>query len=257
MNSKIIEIVYLATGSYKQFAKQFFDSIKLFFPGYKKIITIISDGLEEYKHFSNIISNDIIEINVHKIVQLPYPFISYFKYNYTKEFCSNKADYIFYFDADTVFIENSLEHFGNILKLADSNILLSKHPFYVSEEFECAICTFFDYNTERDPSYCSCIEQEEYEYVIGSFFAGTTKNVMILCDKIVSLITEDLNSSNREWYIPKFMDESYLNSLSIKDLELSFAKEQFSILNGCNNILDFTICKQKKFDIVKEERIID
>jgi len=196
-----------------------------------------------------------LEINVHKILQLPYPFVSYFKYNYIKEYNSGKADYIFYFDADTKFIQNDNVDFDNILKLAESNILLSLHPFYAFHddyEFE---NTLYSYNTERNSQYCSYINVYHYDYVIGSICGGSKDNILKLCDKIISMMTMDLKHPDRKWYIPKFMDETYLNSVSLNDTELTYVKEQFCIMCECYEFTNFTFCWQKGFSIEKEERI--
>lgn len=254
MNSKIIEIVYLATGSYRQFAETFFNTLYLFFPGYKKIITIVSDGLEDYEKYS---SEDILEINYHKILQLPYPFVSYFKFNYIKEYNSGKADYIFYFDADTQFIQNDNIDFDNILKLADSNVLLSMHPFYAFKDDYESVNTLYEYNTERDSRYCSYIGLNQYDYVIGSICGGSKENMLKLCDKIISMMTADLKHPDRKWYIPKFMDETYLNSISLTDTDLNYVKEQFCVMYEWYEFTNFTFCWQKGFPIEKEERIND
>ena len=255
MKSKVIEIIYLATGSYKKFIPGFFGSLRFFFPGYSKIITVISDDLSCCKNVE--VDDSVIEFNIRKVIQLPYPFPSYFKYNYIKEFCSRKADYIFYFDADTVFIDNEFLVYDDVLKMADENILLSFHPFYAYSEEEYYIPGLIDNNTERNPEYFTCIEDETYDYVIGSFVAGNTENILKLSEKVINMMAEDLKKEGRRWYIPKYMDESYLNSIALHDNELSFKRMQFVVLNTFEDYFSCTICRQKEFAQVKEERIND
>lgn len=253
MKSKTIEIIYLATGSYKQFLTNFFDSVKFFFPGCPKIITVVTDDISFYKNIE--LDKDVIDLRVHKIVQLPYPFPAYFKHIYVKEYCSREAEYTFYFDADTVFIPNRRVNFDEIFRLADMGVLLSLHPFYL--QYVNAKELLEDNNTERDPNYLTYIEAERYDYVIGSMFGGTTVNVLTLCDKIIYMMTDDLNHFGRRWYIPKYMDESYLNSISINNNDLLYIKRQFVMLSTGNKKSDFTFCKQKQFSSHKEERIND
>lgn len=255
MKSKTIEIIYLATGSYKKFIPGFFGSLEFFFPGYSKIITVISDDLSCCKDVE--VDDSVIEFNIRKVIQLPYPFPSYFKYNYVREYCSRKADYVFYFDADTVFVNNEFFVCDDVLKMADENILLSFHPFYAYDEEDYYAPGLSSSNTERNPEYSTYIEYDTYDYIIGSFFAGNTENILKLCDKIINMMAEDLKKEGRRWYIPKYMDEAYLNSISLHDNELSFKRMQFVVLKTFEDYFACTICKQKDFSQVKEERIID
>ena len=149
MKSKTIEIIYLATGSYKKFIPGFFGSLEFFFPGYSKIITVISDDLSCCKDVE--VDDSVIEFNIRKVIQLPYPFPSYFKYNYVREYCSRKADYVFYFDADTIFVNNEFFICDDVLKMADENILLSlsKPNAETTSDLE-AFLTMFKHASCRD-----------------------------------------------------------------------------------------------------------
>ena len=145
----------------------------------------------------------------------------------------------------------------DVLKMADENILLSFHPFYAYDEEDYYAPGLSSSNTERNPEYSTYIEYDTYDYIIGSFFAGSTENILKLCDKIINMMAEDLKKEGRRWYIPKYMDEAYLNSISLHDNELSFKRMQFVVLKTFEDYFACTICKQKDFSQVKEERIID
>ena len=258
MKNKIIEIVYLATGSYKNFIGTFIHNIKLFFPGYKKILTIISDGLEEYNDI--FICDDIIMTKVHKIMHLPYPFITYFKYNYINEFCTSNSDYLFYFDADTVFIDNPNINWENIIKTMNNSVIVSNHIFYAFDDNNKGVESLFKYNTEKNQKYSTYIDKDVYNYVIGSFFGGDRIEVKHLCDEIINNITNDLKNSNREWYIPKFIDEAYLNSVA-ENKNVNIIKDQFVLIYYNDNILmkyNNAFCLHKCFSTEsKKERIVD
>ena len=53
MNNKDFKIAvyYIATGKYKSLFPEFLDSVHNLYPNNKKIVKVISDGLEEYSNY--------------------------------------------------------------------------------------------------------------------------------------------------------------------------------------------------------------
>lgn len=264
---KIIEIVYIVTGSYCEYARDFFDSLKYFAPGTKKIVTILSDGLEEYKNLSG---GDIILTRYFSIFDLIYPCINLHKNYFIEQLPDSGADYIFYFDADTVF--KNVPDYGweqMFADLDDDNVIISKHPMYAAKETFSLynvtkkdwIDNFFTENmTERDKNRSGYIPADRYDYLISSFFAANKKTMKVLNKRIVLMTRSDLTRIPR-YHIPKFMDENYFNALAydysvgINNDGLKFKVKQYSELwNGDNEKINTVFIYQKNMPDHKKNR---
>lgn len=248
-----IGIVYLATGSYIQYFEAFKETLNYFFPGYQKKVTIISDALDEY---DGVIIKDTV-FQVKKIINLPYPMISYFKQIWILELLDFKSDYYFYFDADTMFREVPNYDWKELIQVMSHGPVFNLHPFYdlyLNGRCEqCDIDSFNEYNTERcEDMQCYIPYGTEYDYIIGSFFAGSGKDFKSICEKIKNDITQDLKLS-RDWKIPRFFDENYLNHYA---LHHKCSKRTLLVMNeyGIGNEQTFGIQKNLNPEI-KIERI--
>lgn len=264
--SKIIEIVYIVTGSYCEYAKKFFETIKYFAPGTKKIVTILSNGLENYKDYCD---GDVIATRYFPIFDLIYPCINLHKSYFIEQLPKTGADYIFYFDADTAFKEVPNYDWNRMFKTMDEGkMLISKHPMYAAKDtFSLLNITkknwinnFYTENvTEKDPKRASYIDASEYTYVISSFFAANRITMHKINEEIIRLTRSDLTRYPR-YHIPKFMDENYFNAL-VYDYErgnnenFKFSVEQYSELwNGNNNNFDTVFIYQKNMPDFKKNR---
>lgn len=265
--SKIIEIVYIVTGSYCEYAKKFFETIKYFAPGTKKIVTILSNGLEDYKNYCE---GDVIATRYFPIFDLIYPCINLHKNYFIEQLPKTGADYIFYFDADTIFKEVPNYNWEKMFSDLDSDyVVISKHPMYAAkDDFKlCGITkkawidNFFTENmTEKDETRSGYIPAERYDYLISSFFAANNRVMGILNNRIVLMTRSDLTRYPR-YHIPKFMDENYFNALAYDDAQgidndgLKFKVEQYSELwNGNNNNFDTVFIYQKNMPDFKKNR---
>lgn len=229
----MIEILYIATGDYSKYTEWFLSSVKYFAPGYEKHITILSNKLDD---LDGTVRNGV-KINVIKIFDLMYPFINLHKSYFIKQLDFD-ADYIFYFDADTLFMNVPDYDWESMFKdLDDGKILISKHPAYAlkeSEEKDSWVKGFMsDYLTERVPGWAAYIEKEKYTYVISSFFAANKKTMAVLNDLIIKMCRQDL-VRDKGYHVPKFMDENYFNALTsdfeygIINNNLAFSIKQYS-----------------------------
>lgn len=245
-SNKIIRIVYVATHSYCYYAKAFMESLPFFAPGMKKIVTILSDHLEDWDGYVN---GDIISTSVIKMFDLYYPCINLHKAYFIEQLPPIGSDYIFYFDADTLFQEvPNYDWDGFFKELDEGKLAISKHPAYAlkdgatlyKQEKQLWIDNFFTPNlTEKDPNSSAYIGAEKYTYVISSFFGGTRETMHAICEEIMRITRYDL-SRQRGYHIPLYMDENYFNAL-VYDYEnnvndkFKFSVKQYSEVYDCDN----------------------
>ena len=266
MENKIVEIVYIVTGDYCNYAKDFFGTLKFFMPGVKKIVTVLSDKMEEYGDFT---TDDVIKTNVIKMFDLIYPCINLHKSYFIEQLPNSGADYILYFDADTKFKEVNDYKWDDIFSAMDcGNVIISRHPVYAMKDGEFLfgvekkyfIENFFSTNmTERDERRASYIPAKEYTYIISSFF-GAKREVMSKLNKyIISMTRKDLTRETI-YHIPPYMDENYFNAINY-DFEnkinsnVKFCVNQYSeLLDTANDEYDTVFMYQKNFKNFKTNR---
>lgn len=215
-NEKIVEVIYVATGGYKQFAPKFMETLKYFMPNCKKIVRIISDGLDEYAHYKD---DSILYTEVNHIMDLFYPCINLHKTKFIEQLTPMTSDYAFYFDADTYFMDNPHVDWGEFVKdIEEGRFIMSIHPFYcVNNEIPKKagyIDNFFRCMTERDETQASYIKDEVYDYVISSFFGGKKEVLLKVCGIINDMIKQDMTRYNG-YRIPAYADENYFNRLIV------------------------------------------
>ncbi len=225
----IIEVVYICTGDYSKYAPQFVESLKFFFPGYRKVLRIISDRCDELVGFHD---DDVIITTLTKKPNMIFPCVPIHKFSWVKEMLDCTADYVFYFDADTIFREKVGYNWEHILDLMDKSlILLSKHPCYLltdEESLKAWLYGFYIDNPTKDPQYASYIASDEYVYVITSFFAANKRIMGEFCEKVISLQLEDM-TRRKSYYIPKFIDENYVNMLLDKTMRGEYTGFDFYV----------------------------
>lgn len=267
MENKTIEIVYIATNGYCEYAKGFFSTLKYFMPGTKKIVTALSNGMEEYDGFCG---GDVIKTNVIKMFDLLYPCINMHKPYFIEQLPKANTDYIFYFDADTEFKEVPDYDWDKMRTDMDNGkVLISKHPMYAAKDSfslynisrENWIKNFYTRNmTEKDDYWAAFIKDDEYDYVISSFFAASRETMHKLDKYLIELTRLDLRR-DKGYHIPPFMDENYFNAI-VNDYQhgrdvrgIKFSVEQYSELkNGDSNYFDTIFIYQKNFPDHKTNR---
>ena len=264
--TKTIRIVYIATHSYCYYAKAFMESLNNFAPGMKKIVTILSDHLEDWEGYLN---GDIISTSVVKMFDLYYPCINLHKAYFIEQLPPVNTDYIFYFDADTVFKHVPDYDWDAFFKdLDEGKLAISKHPVYALkdgallfyEEKQKWIDNFFTSNlTEKDPNSSAYISGDKYTYIISSFFGGSKETMHKICEEIMRITRYDL-SRQRGYHIPLYMDENYFNAL-VYDYEnkindkFAFSVKQYSeVYNTDNDNYDTIFMYQKNLGDYKWNR---
>lgn len=216
-----IQIVYLATGGYKNYAEHFIGSVKYFAPDADKYITIISDGLQEYDGYSD---EYVKCINVVHIFDMIYPTVNVNKALFINTVMMNDADYVFNIDADSQFKNVPDYDWNRLFKVMDDGfIIVPRHPCYLL--YDDAIFqgipknkwieNFFTINlTEKDPIRASYIPDEVYLYVNSALWAGKYDTMINFNNKIIELTKKDLTRYPNGYRIPMFIDENYVNKIT-------------------------------------------
>ena len=238
-----IDIFYIATGVYAEYFPKYLETLPLFFPGVNKRIHIISDLLSEYNGYN---SNDI-SIEVIYQLDLPYPLMSLLKTHFIKNYLPNDAEYVFYFDSDTIFLEKNEAYWNNLYNMLNNDeILLANHPgnhypaYEVSEESSAFIprgVFFFP--------------------IIGSFFGGKKEKIKIFLEEVNKKISNDLTkhkNGHQVHYIPPLFDQDYITSLQLDPNGLSFYIKYFVRISWLTNGFDVVEDNfmEQKYDISKK-----
>lgn len=187
-------------------------------PDYKKIITIISNNssFDEGYTFENVIKFE----NIH-MCDVLYPGILINKMYIVEQNINENADYVFYFDADTIFINNKNYDWDKLISDCDSGrILLEKTPVYnVLDDF-----IFHIGNEPVTKEYyihvicggrndvASYIEELNHDYICAAFFGGARISVENFCNKICDMIKFDYNFQ-KGYFVPHYYDEAYVNKI--------------------------------------------
>ena len=257
LSSKILRIVYIATHSYCNYADAFMKSLCFFAPGAKKIVTILSDHLENWEGYCE---GDVISTSVIKMFDLYYPCINLHKPYFLEQLPPVGADYVFYFDADTLFKDVPNYDWETFFKdMDEGKMVISRHPVYalkdgaklLNEPKEGWISNFFTPNlTERDPNSSAYIGADTYTYVISSFFGASSETMHLICQELMRITRYDL-SRQRGYHIPLYMDENYFNALAYDyenkiNCNFKFSVKQYSEVYNCDNDFYDTVFMYQK-----------
>lgn len=197
-----IAVYYIATGKYKELFPDFLESTHNFFPNNKKVIKVLSDGLEEYANYEN--GNVKVEL-CPRINNYPWPIITLYKMWHILENIDDTCEYSCYFNGNAIICE----HDENIFDV--NKITVSYHSFNRKTK------AYSPWPYIRSlPSSTSYLINETYEYVQGGFFFGSTDLIKKLCEDVVSMLNEDTkNHLFATWH-----DESYLNKWCVLNEKL-------------------------------------
>jgi hypothetical protein len=113
--------------------------------------------------------------------------------------------------------------------------------------------------TERDEMSASYIDSYYYTYIISSFFCGKRDVFFDVCEKVTSMIREDM-TRDKGYHIPLYMDENYFNKL-VYDYEFKgdcgndFCVREYILLGNSLNKEDvpYAFITQKNYN--KEYKI--
>lgn len=239
----MVEVIYIATDDYSKYFEGFAETIKYFLPGVPKIVRVLSNIEMDY----SIDCEDVQRVEFIKIFDLFYPCINLNKTNFINQLKETEAEYLFYFDADTKFLPVDNEVWDNLKYFLDYDFFcISKHPFYqLKDSIEWkknAINRFFKEFTTRDETQNSYIPQNEYTYIISSFFCANRRTMKRICEKIDEMMRGDLRRANG-YKIPIFLDENYFNKIVFNakflgDKTYNIKVGDYILLNGYESNLN-------------------
>lgn len=200
-NTKIA-IYYIATNKYKALFPDFLESVQNFYPKCKKIIKLISDGLEEYKDYEN--GNVKVEL-CPRINNYPWPVIALYKMWHIMENFDNSCEYSCYFNGNSI-INSHAEDVFDLNKLSVSyHSFNSKKQEYIPWD-----------HIHLDTSSIAYLENETYEYVQSGFFFGPSALVYKMCKEVEEMVEFDTARCRfATWH-----DESYLNKWCVNNPNL-------------------------------------
>ena len=227
-NNSKIAVYYIATGEYKNLFPGFLESVHNLFPNNKKIVKLISDGLEEYKTYEK----DNVKVELcPRINNYPWPIVALYKMWHIYENFDHECEYACYFNGNSI-INN---HASDALSL--EKITASYHSFN-SKVNPYNPWTYININ----PNSSAYLKNETYEYVQSGFFFGTSNLIYKMCDEIIQLTKED----TRRHIFAQWHDESYFNKWCVLNSELV---EKKYIMTVYQNELDpyrFIYLRNKK-----------
>lgn len=262
----MIQIVYIAVGSYVHYAVDFLCSVEHFFPQEKKIVTVITDNKPYVENIvlGHTFSNKVC-VEVEKTVPLVYPLINLSKPVYITSVAKPFADFIFYMDADTICKSNVPDYVWDEIRkrMEDDNIILPIHPSYALLDIDLRdrwIDGFYNGCSERDSSKASYVINEEYKpygscsYLISSFWGGKRERIIELNEVLNTLARKDLKR-NPGYHIPPFMDENYMNKIAYDTNYFKFSLDVYNVfpIEGVATN-DFNIVYQKMMKDYKFNR---
>ena len=200
-----IQIMYICTAKYKFFAEAFFSSLHHFLPEEEQIVTVLTDDVKYISDmFENIkdtfSNNKIYSLDINKITDLPYPLINLSKFYFVRDYINENADFIFYFDADTTFLQKEPYFWKNLFNVLNNNkILVSPSASYVlsffSENYMESQRPYRIYDMELFKNRCDeressplydklHIPDRSYVWVTTSFIASNKEIMKSFCDLV-------------------------------------------------------------------------
>lgn len=203
-----IAILYICTGNYKIFFKNFYESCeKYFFPGTPKIYFTWTDSEDKYFNKKNII--------LKKQNKIGWPYDTLLRYRFFKDIENDliNFDYIFFFNANML-LKSTIKN--EILSGKMGNELVGVlHPGYIG-----VVGPF-----EKNINSAAYIPENRLDspYFQGCFFGGSRNEMIRLINSCSTSVDTDLKNE----IIAVWHDESHLNkyfqSIPPKKLNSTYA----------------------------------
>lgn len=195
MDSPSVAILYICTGDYVLFWKNFYTSAeKYLLPGFNKHYFVFTDASEIFMgHLPN----------VHVIFQkaLPWPYPTLFRFRFFKSISQQlmEFDYAFFFNANTRIDKTILPQ--DILPAAGEELVVTQHPGFWNKTNE-------TFTYERNPASTAFVLQGEGSlYAAGGLNGGRAPAYLAFVNECSSNIDKDLENN----IIAVWHDESHLN----------------------------------------------
>lgn len=234
--NKSIGILYICTGPYILFWKDFYESFEeKFLPGYQKKYFVFTDADTVYEQ-----ENEFVKVI--KIEPQPWPLITLFRFStFLKvEEDLQKCDYLMFSNAnmvcdDIITPEEFLPRDNEILSV-------TSHPGYYGK----SIINFPYERSKKSTAYIpwNC----GHDYVIGAMFCGRSEAFIKMSKTLKRNIEEDLKKN----VIAKWHDESQLNRYIVNKPGIRVLEPMYCYPFGMN--VDYArkisaVSKEAKFDV--------
>lgn len=235
-NIETIGILYICTGVYSVFWKEFYESYERnFMPQYQKHYVVFTDS-ETIEYEQN--------ANVHKFFQKrlgwPYDTLMRFDIFLTVEEFISQYDYLFFMNANCICNQVILDILPNRKQL-----VVVRHPGFYN-------CTNQEYTYDRNKMSQAYIpEGRGNVYVCGGVNGGIANAYIELVHKLSEMINKDLENG----IIPLWHDESILNKyVYLHEDEFEIRDPNFCYPEGWNIPFNCDILirnKEKYIDVNK------
>ena len=229
-DNKKIQIIYICNDNYKKYSEKFFSTINYFMPGYEKLLTVVTDDIGYFKFLNDLELNNIyIEYYIIPS-EIPYPCVNLSKFAYVKSYISKDYDYIFYFDADTYFIEAEQMKWDMLVDRMDNDFLtMSYHTAIISSfldlgngsdrrlghiELSKNVCDerpgsiLYDSLGVKDPTHI---------WIISSFFCANRRTMLKFTDMANKRIKKEMVGEKVDgipsYNVPRLYDETIANKM--------------------------------------------
>lgn len=194
---KSIGVLYLCTGPYALFWKDFYESFeKKFLSEFEKKYFVFSDANEIY-------GQDNPQVKLIKIEPQPWPLITLFRFStFLKvEGDLKKCDFLMFANANMICNENITPEEFLPRSEKKETLTVTLHPGYYKKK---AVCFPYE-RSKQSTAYIpwNCGEN----YVIGAIFCGSSVAFLKMAKTLKRNIEEDLKKN----VIAKWHDESHLN----------------------------------------------
>ena len=201
---KTIAVYYIATNVYCEMFAGFLDSLKYFMPTYKKVVVLLTDGLEEYDGYNDTENN--ISVDRRYINHYPWPIITLYKHYLI---LSNRidCDYAVYFNADIICNEE-FKYTDNTFDMGKMNFTSHANVRYKDSTIDNHAFTYEHENSMRSAYRFALDENRNNTYCQAAFFFGESNLFFTMCKEIFEYVDTDLRGN---YVYLKWHDESYMN----------------------------------------------
>ncbi len=235
---KSIGILYICTGPYVVFWKDFFDTFeKNFLPDLQKNYYVFTDQEEIY-------AEDCGRVKRYNLAPQPWPLVTLLRFHtfLTIKEELEKEDYLMFSNANMICDQTvSKEEFLPRIELGEL-LAFTKHPGY---------CNVPIYKAPLDRNkHCKAYVPYDCgtDYVIGAMFNGTSKAFLKMCEVLRERINDDLKRN----VIARWHDESHINRYIINKPECRILSPSYCYPFGIELPIEKKISavdKQSKFDV--------
>ncbi len=223
-----IAVFYIATGDYKQLFPKFLDSLHNFFPKHKKIVKLISDGLEEFDNYKQ----GNVEVQLcPRINDYPWPVVALYKMWHIYQNFDESCELSCYFNGNAIVNSHREDIFDfNKITVSYHSFCSQKHPYNPWKYI----------NINKNSS--AYLENETYEYIQSGFFFGPSNLIYKMCQDVIEMIRYD----TRRFQFAQWHDESYLNKWCVLNKENVEKKYIMTIYQDEINKERFIYLRNKK-----------